>query len=195
VLMNSLPPTPQAAGITNDFGLHLYSPHSEYVARYCRTAEDLADSLDALRRFTCFFSAEDAVRYFLNDFPEQTMMAAHAWARDGDYRVRRLASESTRPALPWSPRIGLPADAGLLVLDQLYSDSSRYVTQSVANHLGDIAATDPDLALATLTRWKANARASDKEFNFIAREALKTKLKQGWPAAYEFLGYASVLSR
>jgi len=191
VLLRSLPPTPQAAGVTNDFGLHLYSPHSDYVARYCRTAENLGHSLDALRRFTSYFSAEDAVRYFLNDFPEQTMTAVHAWARDGDYRVRRLASESTRPALPWSPRISLPADAGLPVLDQLHADTSRYVTQSVANHLRDIAATDPDLVLATLTRWKAEGRARDREFDFIAREALKTRLKDGWPPAYEFLGYAS----
>jgi 3-methyladenine DNA glycosylase AlkC len=191
VLLRSLPPTPQAAGVTNDFGLHLYSPHSDYVARYCRNAEDLVHSLDALRRFTSYFSAEDAVRYFLNDFPEQTMKAVHAWARDGDYRVRRLASESTRPTLPWSPRISLPVDAGLPVLDQLHCDSSRYVTQSVANHLRDIAATDPDLVLATLTRWKVNRRAGDKEFDFIAREALKTKLKEGWPPAYVFLGYAS----
>jgi 3-methyladenine DNA glycosylase AlkC len=191
VLLRSLPPTPEAAGVTNDFGLHLYSPHSEYVARYCRTAENLGHSLDALRRFTSYFSAEDAVRYFLNDFPEQTMTAVHDWARDGDYRVRRLASESTRPALPWSPRISLPADAGLLILDQIHHDTSRYVTQSVANHLRDITATDPDLILATLTRWKADTRATGKEFDFIAREALKTKLKEGWPPAYEFLGYAS----
>src|SRR5947207_12837379 len=191
VLLRSLPPTPQAAGVTNDFGLHLYSPHSDYVARYCRTAEDLGHSLEALRRFTSYFSAEDAMRYFLNDFPDQTMKAVHAWARDSDYRVRRLASESTRPTLPWSPRISVPVDAGLPVLDQLYRDSSRYVTQSVANHLRDIAATDPDLVLATLTRWKADGRVSDKEFDFIARQALKTKLKQGWPPAYEFLGYAS----
>jgi len=191
VLLRSLPPTPEAAGVTNDFGLHLYSPHSDYVARYCRTAEDLEHALDALRRFTSYFSAEDAVRYFLNDFPEQTMTAVHAWTRDGDHRVRRLASESTRPTLPWSPRISVPVDAGLPVLDQLYRDSSRYVTQSVANHLRDIAATDPDLVLATLTRWKAERRAIDKGFDFIAREALKTKLKEGWPPAYQFLGYTS----
>jgi 3-methyladenine DNA glycosylase AlkC len=191
VLLRSLPPTPEAAGVTNDFGLHLYSPHSDYVARYCRTAASLDHSLDALRRFTCYFSAEDAVRYFLNDFPEQTMQAVHAWARDADHRVRRLASESTRPVLPWSPRISLPADAGLPILEHLYADSSRYVTQSVANHLRDITATDPELVLATLTRWKATRRASDKEFTFIAREALKSKLKQGWPPAYEFLGYTS----
>jgi hypothetical protein len=106
------------------------------------------------------------------------MTAVQTWARDGDYRVRRLASESTRPTLPWSPRISLPADAGLPVLDHLYADSSRYVTQSVANHLRDIAATDPNLVLATLTRWKAEGRASGKEFDFIAREALKTRLKE-----------------
>lgn len=105
--------------------------------------------------------------------------------------MRRLASESTRPALPWSPRISLPTDAGLPILDQLYLDSSRYVSQSVANHLRDIAAADPGLALATLTRWKADGRASAKEFDFIAREVLKTKLKEGWSPAYEFLGYAS----
>ncbi|MET7949121.1 hypothetical protein [Micromonospora sp. NPDC005324] len=191
VLLRSLPPTPQAAGITNDFGLHLYSPHSDYVARYCRTGEDLDQALDALRRFTCYFSAEDAVRYFLNDFPEQTMNAVQAWARDDDYRVRRLASESTRPTLPWSPRLSLPPEAGLPVLDQLYLDESRYVTRSVANHLRDIAATDGDLVIATLTRWKTDRRTREKEFDFVAREALKAALKRSWSPAYEFLGYPS----
>jgi hypothetical protein len=32
VLLQSLPPSPGAAGVTNNFGLHLYSPHSDYVA-------------------------------------------------------------------------------------------------------------------------------------------------------------------
>jgi 3-methyladenine DNA glycosylase AlkC len=191
VLLRSLPPTPQDAGISNDFGLHIYSPHSDFVARYCRTTEDLDHALVALRSFTCYFSAEDAVRYFLNDFPEQTMKAVDAWARDDDYRVRRLASESTRPTLPWSIRIALPADAALPVLDQLCGDTSRYVIQSVANHLRDIAATNPDLVLATLTRWTTERRASAAQLGFIAREALKTKLRQGWPPAYELLGYAS----
>ncbi|MDG4760437.1 hypothetical protein [Micromonospora sp. WMMD710] len=191
VLLRSLPPTPQAAGITNDFGLHLYSPHSDYVAHYCRTGKDLDQTLDALRTFTCYFSAEDAVRYFLNDFPNQTMNAVQAWARDHDYRVRRLASESTRPALPWSPRLSLPPEAGLPVLDHLYLDKSRYVTRSVANHLRDIAATDGDLVIATLTRWKTDRRVREQEFDFIAREALKVALKKGWSPAYEFLGYPS----
>ncbi|MGK4585789.1 hypothetical protein [Kitasatospora sp. HPMI-4] len=190
-LVRSLPPSPQAAGVTGDFGLHIYSPHSDYVARYHRTTDSLDQALDALRSFTRYFSAEDAVRHFLNDFPEQTVAAVGRWARDDDYRVRRLASESTRPVLPWSPRITLPVDAALPVLDQLYGDGSRFVTTSVANHLRDIAASSPDLALATLTRWRAEGRATAKELGFISREALKARLKQGWPPAYAFLGYAS----
>lgn len=193
VLLRSLPATPKAAGIGNDFGSHLYSPHSEFVARYCRTAETLEPALAALRRFTCYFSAEDAVRYFLNDFPDQALAAVTAWASDGDYRVRRLASESTRPTLPWSVRINLPAHTTIPVLDRLHADSSRFVTQSVANHLRDITATHPDLVIDALARWSTAGDAAEAELAFIAREALRTKLKQGWPPAYAALGYASDL--
>lgn len=189
VLLRSLPATPEEAGVTSDFGLHLYSPHSDYVARYCRTRGHLTTSLDALARMTCYFTAEDAARYFITDFPKETMAAVDGWARHPDHRVRRLASESTRPTLPWSIRIPLAIDAALPVLDQLYADSSRYVTRSVANHLHDLSADHPGIVLATLHRWRSTGQATDKEFEFIAREALRTLLKSGDTAAYEFLGY------
>jgi 3-methyladenine DNA glycosylase AlkC len=191
VLLRSLPPTPEAAGVTNDFGLHIYSPHSDFVARYYRTTEYLDQALGALKRLTAYFSAEVAVRHFLTDFPDETMKAVNDWAQDDDYRVRRLASESTRPKLPWAPRVPLPTEAALPVLDQLYADPSRFVIQSVANHLHDVSADRPDLVLATLQRWKDSRLTSEKNFAFIARETLRNKLKQGWPPAYAFLGYAS----
>ena len=188
-LIASLPPSPEAAGVTNDFGLHIYSPHSEYAARHHLDRASLDRALEALRAFTRYFSAEDAVRSFLNAFPDETMAAVRAWARDEDYRVRRLASESTRPHLPWSAAIGLPADTAIPVLDDLYGDGSRFVTASVANHLRDIARTQPDLVLSTLGRWRDQGGATDKEFAFIAREALRTRLKEGWAPAFTFLGY------
>ncbi|KFG71418.1 DNA alkylation repair protein [Streptomyces mutabilis] len=190
VLLRSLPPTPEAAGVPNDFGLHTYSPHSHFVARYLRTGEYLDQALAALARLTRYFSAEVAARHFLNDFPEETMKAVDAWARDEDHRTRRLASEATRPLLPCAPRTSLPADAALPVLEQLYSDSSTYVRTSVANHLHDLSDTQPDLVLATLQRWKDCGRTADKHFAFIARQALRSRLKKGWPAAYAFLGYS-----
>jgi 3-methyladenine DNA glycosylase AlkC len=190
ILLRSLPPTPEAAGVTNDFGLHIYSPHSDYVSRYLRTAEHLDQALDALARMTGYFSAELPVRHFLADFPDETMKAVGAWTRDEDFRVRRLASEATRPLLPWAPRIQLPVDAALPVLDQLCDDAHLYVRTSVANHLSDIAASRPDLVLTTLQRWKQSGRLSDEHFAFIARGALRNRLKEGWPPAYAILGYA-----
>lgn len=188
ILLRSLPPTPEEAGTDSDFGLYLYAPHSEYVARFARTRQDLPVALEALRRMTAYFSAEDAVRYFLNDFPDETLAALTTWTGDPDHRVRRLASEATRPRLPWSPRITLALDAGLPILERLHTDSSRFVTRSVANHLNDIAAERPELVLTTLGRWRAE---SGGDLDFIAREALRGRLKAGDPAAYEFLGYPS----
>ncbi|MCX4537822.1 DNA alkylation repair protein (plasmid) [Streptomyces sp. NBC_00841] len=189
ILLRSLPPTPEAAGVTNAFGLHLYSPHSDYVSRYMRTAEHLDQALAALARMTGYFSAELPVRHFLADFPDETMKAVDAWARDEDFRVRRLASEATRPLLPWAPRISLPVDACLPALEQLYDDAHPYVRNSVANHLNDIAASQPDLVLTTLQRWKQSGRLADEHFTFIARGALRKRLKEGWPPAYAILGY------
>lgn len=85
---------------------------------------------------------------------------------------------------PWErPHVPL----ALPVLERLYADSSTYVRTSVANHLHDLADTQPDVVLATLQRWKGTQ--SDKYFAFIARTALRSKLKKGWPDAYAFLGY------
>ncbi|MFI9042082.1 hypothetical protein, partial [Streptomyces sp. NPDC053726] len=190
VLLRSLPPTPEAAGVTNDFGWHTYSPHSDFVARYLRTGEYLDQALEALARFTRYFSAEVAARDFLNDFPDETMKAVDAWARDQDHRTRRLASEATRPLLPCARRISLPDDVALPILEQLYGDSSTYVRTSVANHLHDLSVTQPDLVLATFQRWKVSGLVPDKHFAFIARQALRSRLKKGWPGAYAFLGYA-----
>lgn len=187
VLLRSLPPTPEDAGTDSDFGLYLYAPHSEYVARFACTRQDLPCALKALRRLTAYFSAEDAARYFLNGFPNETLAALASWTDDPDHRVRRLASEATRPRLPWSPRITLAIDAGLPILERLRTDSSRFVTRSVANHLNDIATERPEVVLQTLGRWKEAESGSD--LDFIAREALRSRLRAGDPAAYEFLGF------
>ncbi|MFJ6298166.1 hypothetical protein ACIQJX_33050 [Streptomyces griseoviridis] len=184
--LRSLPPTPAATAVTDDFGLHLCSPRSDYVSRYLRTGEHLERSLAAPARTTGYFSAELPVRHSLADFPDQTMKAVDAWSRDEGFRVRRLASEATRlplpwPPLSWAPRIALPADAGLPVLKTLHDDPHRYVRTSVANYLGDVAATQPDFAPATLQRWRASGGVTGEQFAFLARDALGNRLKEGGP--------------
>ncbi|MEU0108297.1 hypothetical protein ABZ313_23465 [Streptomyces sp. NPDC006251] len=191
VLLRSLPPSPEEAGASTDFGLYIYAPHSHFVAEYCRTGPDLEQALEALRRLTPYYSAEDAMRYFIRDFPTETFKAIESWTEDPDHRVRRLASECTRPRLPWSANIPVGIDAGLPILDQLCGDASRFVTQSVANHLHDIAEDDLALVLDTLGRWREAGCVEQTSFDFIARQALRSRLKKGDEAAYEFLGFPS----
>lgn len=191
LLLRSLPATPEEAGADSDFGLYLYAPHSHFVAEYCRTRPGLTQALEALRRLTPYFSAEGAMRYFIRDYPAQTFTIIESWTDDPDHRVRRLASECTRPRLPWSINLPVPADADLPVLDRLHTDAHRFVTRSVANHLHDIAEDNPGFVLDTLGRWKTQGRATHTELDFIARQALRSRLKKGDAAAYEFLGYPS----
>lgn len=188
-VLRSLPATPEAAGVEVDFGLYTYAPHSAYVAAHHLHPETLDQALAAFAVLTPYFSAEDAVRTALTAFPEQTLAAATGWATSTDHRVRRLASEATRPHLPWSVSAGLPVDAALPLLDALYADTSRFVTTSVANHLRDITRTQPNLVLDTLARWRTEERAKPSELAFITREALQLRLKAGWAPAYTTLGY------
>jgi len=191
IILAALPPHDDATFTGSDFGIYTYAPYSDFIARHGCTRENLRSSLDALKELTKHFTAEDALRYFLNTFPDDTMKAVTEWSRDPDYHVRRLASEGTRPKLPWSPRITLPAHAAIPVLDNLFSDNSRFVTQSVANHLNDLTGTDPDLVLSTLDRWRHSNQQRPKEMEFIIRQSLRTLVKKGHPGAFEFLGLST----
>ncbi len=64
--------------------------------------EDWDIALPALAFFTRYASAEFAIRPFLDQDPEVTLPYLLAWAEDPDPQVRRLASEGSRPRLPWA---------------------------------------------------------------------------------------------
>jgi len=140
---------------------------------------------------TKHFSAEDATRYFINAFPKETMAELLKWSKDTDYHVRRLASEGTRSILPWSPKISTSPEVAIPILDNLFSDNNRFVTRSVANHMNDISRKDPALALTTLGRWQASGNQSPKEMQFIIRQALRTLIKSGDKATFEFLNFST----
>ena len=186
ILLDSLPPL---GG--DDFGAFTYAAHSDFVAKYGCNERDLKVSLVALKEMTKHFSAEDAIRYFINAFPEQTFAEILKWSKDSDYRVRRLASEGTRPILPWSPRITTPPEAAIPILDNLLSDDYRFVTRSVANHLNDISRTNPELVLATLGRWRDSGKQNPKEMDYIINQSLRTLIKNGHLATFAFLNVST----
>jgi 3-methyladenine DNA glycosylase AlkC len=153
VILASLPPPNDPTRSDGDFGDFIYAPYADYVARRGCTAADATFSLAALRELTMRFSAEDAIRPFINSFPELTRRTMEQWASDDNYHVRRLCSEGTRPLLPWSRRLETPPDYAIDLISRLHADPTRFVTRSVANHVNDLSKLDADLALALLQDW------------------------------------------
>jgi 3-methyladenine DNA glycosylase AlkC len=189
IILEALPPELDPNRTDDDYGDFIFAPFSLFVATYGRTAEHLEVSLDALRHITKRFSAEDAVRYFLNAFPAETLDFLRECAGDDNYHVRRLASESSRPLLPWAQRLTIDYREPLPILDVLFSDGTRYVTRSVANHLNDISKLDPELVVETLRRWRDDHQQTPAEMQFITKHALRTLVKRGHVEALELIGF------
>ncbi len=167
----------------NSMFVSMFLPH--YVASYGRHRFDV--SLDALKYFTRFGSSEFAVRHFLRDDLERTLKVMHDWALDANEHVRRLASEGSRPRLPWSfhlEPIQANPDLAAAILDTLKADDSLDVRKSVANHLNDVTKQHPDWVLDQIEGWPLQ----DRHTAWIARHALRSLIKQGNPRALGVIG-------
>jgi len=188
ILLQSLPAELDPEKTDDDFGDFIYAPHLEFVAGYGIEKRYLELSLSAIKEMTKRFSAENAIRFFINAHPEETMATLERWSNDDNYHVRRLCSEGTRPKLPWSPKINIPAESAVPILENLFYDKTRYVTRSVANHLNDISKKDKKLVLEILKRWKTSKKQHDREMDYIINHALRSLIKEGDPDTMKFLG-------
>lgn len=191
LLLQALPPELDPNLSDDDFGDFIFSPISLFVATYGCSQEHLKASFEALKECTKRFSAEYAIRFFINEFPEETLAFLTECATDSHYHVRRWASEGTRPKLPWAQSLVTEYTQPLPILDLLFADSTRFVTRSVANHLNDISKIDPDLVVETLQRWQASQSQEPKEMDFITRHSLRTLVKKGHVGALAMLGFPS----
>ncbi|MEM7441510.1 MAG: hypothetical protein AAF393_18145, partial [Pseudomonadota bacterium] len=129
----ALPPALDPTKTDDDFGDFILAPLGDYVATHGLDEANVSRALTALHQITQRFSMEFAIRFFLRDWPEETGKTLEVWAQDTNYHVRRLASEGTRPRLPWAPRVKVDEGLRDRLLDQLHADPTRYVTRSVAN--------------------------------------------------------------
>lgn len=149
------------------------------------------DALALLSELTHRLTAEFAVRRLLAADLDRSLDAVVSWTTSPDEHVRRLASEGTRPYLPWAVRVPalLPRSRDLVpVLDRLRDDESDYVRRSVANHLNDVSRHDPALVVEVARRWAADADAPPTR-TWVVRHALRSLVKKGDPGALDVLGF------
>jgi 3-methyladenine DNA glycosylase AlkC len=101
------------------------------------------------------------------------------WTAEPSERLRRFASEATRPRGVWcrhiaslreSPALGLP------ILAPLRADPSRYVQNSVGNWLNDAAKDHPDWVRELCASW--TGENPGPETAWICKRALRSLIKR-----------------
>lgn len=172
-------------------------PLGEYVARAGIDHPERA--LRALHALTQRLTAEFAIRPFIVAHPQLTLKTMLKWTRDPSPHVRRLASEGSRPRLPWGLRLqALMQDPSptLPILEALQDDESAYVRRSVANHLNDIAKDHPGLVVAWV---KKHLKDATPERLAMLKHASRSLVKAGhapmlalWGVGQSFKGRASL---
>lgn len=133
-------------------------------------------------------TAEFAVRPFLLADPAGSLARLERFARHEDQHVRRLASEGSRPRLPWGMALKpfqRDPSPTLPILERLKTDPSDYVRRSVANHLNDIAKDHPELALDLAERWLGTHPHTDA----LVRHAMRVLIKRAHPRALALFGW------
>jgi 3-methyladenine DNA glycosylase AlkC len=158
----------------------------DFVGMYGKAEPDV--SLEALKYFTKFGSSEFAVREFLKTDLVKTLKVMNEWAKDDDYHVRRLASEGSRPRLPWSFKLDSIIREPQLtrsILERLKADEVLYVRKSVANHLNDLSRENADYMLGLIKGWDT----TNQHTAWIVKHACRTLIKKGHEGSLAFFKY------
>jgi 3-methyladenine DNA glycosylase AlkC len=149
------------------------------------------DALALLAELTPRLTSEFAIRRLLIEDLDRSLAIITDWTHHPDGHVRRLASEGTRPYLPWAVRVpGIIArpEATLPILDALHRDESGDVRRSVANHLNDVARHAPAEVVAAAGRWSAEP---GEHTAWVVRHGLRSLVKKAHPGALAVLGFTS----
>jgi 3-methyladenine DNA glycosylase AlkC len=186
IIIDSLPPPlPDCEAVTDGW---LQWPVGQFIADH--GIDHFEPSMTAMQELTRRFSAEFAVRPFMERYPDETLERLQSLTGHECPHVRRWCSEGTRTRLPWGRRLtGLIKDPAPVwpILEALKDDPELYVRRSVANNLNDLSKDHPESVLDLVRRWSDGA--SD-ERQWVVKHALRGLVKQGNADALAIVGYA-----
>lgn len=120
-----------------------------------------------------------ALRQDVISDPIDCIEALIPWTGSRNERLRRYASEVTRPCGVWAPYCPVlrkSPELAIDLLEPLMSDDSKYVRDSVGNWLNDASKTAPDWVMQTTQRWLT--QSSTPETQYIVHRGLRTIRKK-----------------
>lgn len=153
---------------------------------------DFDEAMDVLALLTPRNTSEFSIRPLLAADHQRALAIMREWTTHGNFHVRRLASEGSRPYLPWGQRIPALVRDPLLtapILDALRDDPEDFVHRSVANHLNDHSREHGAWVLQTAGRW---ASEGGQHQAWVVKHALRTLVKRGDVGALALLGFERV---
>lgn len=147
----------------------------EYISMY--GIEDYDNSIIAFEFITQYTSCEFAVRPYIIKYENKMLKQMTLWSKHSHHMVRRLASEGSRPRLPWAmalPNLKRDPTPILPILNNLKDDETEIVRRSVANNLNDISKDNPSVVIEISNQWINKS----KERNSLVKHACRTLLKE-----------------
>ncbi|MBQ0733254.1 DNA alkylation repair protein [Aquimarina celericrescens] len=162
---------------------------ADYIEKY--GLDNYQTSISAMEEITKFTSCEFAVRPFIFKYPEQMRSQLLEWSQHAHPMVRRLASEGSRPRLPWTMRLpSFQKDPSPIIpiLKNLKNDPSEMVRRSVANNLNDISKDNPEIVISLAIKWKGKSKETDK----LIKHACRTLLKEGNREIMKLFGFRTI---
>lgn len=146
-------------------------PIGKFIEKY--GLEDFDDSMVAIAEVTKRNTGEYAIRPFLRRFPDKTIRVMQKWAQSPNFHLRRLASEGSRPKLPWAEKLDIFVENPVPVfkiLETLIADNVRFVQKSVANNIADYLKVNKPAALQFIHRF---IPSTDKNTQWILKHATR----------------------
>jgi 3-methyladenine DNA glycosylase AlkC len=146
-------------------------PIGKFIEKY--GLEDFDNSLEAIQEVTKRNTGEYAIRPFLRKFPQKTITIMQSWAKSPNFHVRRLASEGSRPRLPWSTKLDVfvaDPEPVFKILETLMEDDVKFVQKSVANNLTDYLKVNKP---ATVEFIKKFSNSGNKNTQWIIQHATR----------------------
>jgi 3-methyladenine DNA glycosylase AlkC len=160
---------PKETGMFTDF--YWVMPIGKFVEKY--GLDDFEVSIQAIEEITKRNTGEYAIRPFIRKYPQETLKIMQNWSKSKNFHLRRLASEGSRPKLPWSTKLVVFVDNPtpvFTILDNLIDDKVKFVQKSVANNLTDYLKVNKTAAVEFI---KKHQKSDSKNTQWILKYATR----------------------